>query len=183
MTLRKVTVPKLWMKDRLWYKQYCFLYDFVVEIDMDNYQESWWWFCSVLPLCGFFNYMLMMWKRYSIIKKNQMTQCYQYYLCSIFLQQYPGQRRTAGNGRFRGIPEISWKQYSGERIRWPDLSGFARNRQEPVKTGSRIRSPDSCVEFPALPGGFRPETGSFLRVFAGNSRNTASGIIHLGMYK
>jgi len=93
---------------------------------------------------------------------------------------FPGQRRTAGNARFHGIPEISWKQYSGERIRWPDLSGFARNRQEPVKTGSRIRSPDPCVAFLALPGGFRPEKGSFLRVFARNSRNTASGIIDLG---
>jgi len=28
----------------------------------------------------------------------------------------PGQRRTAENGRFRGIPEISWKQYSDEQI-------------------------------------------------------------------
>jgi hypothetical protein len=88
----------------------------------------------------------------------------------------------AGNGRFRGIPEVSWKQYSSERIQRPDLSGFARNRQEPVETGSRIRSPDSFVELLALPGGFRLETGSFLKVFAGNSRNTASGIIDLGLY-
>ncbi len=29
---------------------------------------------------------------------------------------YPDQRRTAGNGRFRRIPEISWKLYSGDRI-------------------------------------------------------------------
>ncbi len=92
----------------------------------------------------------------------------------------PGRTIQHGNGRFRGIPEISWKQYSGERIRWPDLSGSARNRQEPVKTGSRIRLPDFCVELLAFSGGFRPETASFLRVFAGNSWNTASGIIVLG---
>jgi len=29
----------------------------------------------------------------------------------------PGQRRTAGNDRFHGIPGISWKQYSGEWTR------------------------------------------------------------------
>ncbi len=89
--------------------------------------------------------------------------------------------RSKTYDRKRPVP---W--YSGDFIeavfRWPDLSGFARNQQEPVKTGSRIRSPDSCVEFLALPGGFRPETGSFLRVFGGNSRNTASGIIDLGKF-
>jgi hypothetical protein len=93
----------------------------------------------------------------------------------------PGRTIRPGNGWFRTIPEISWKQYSGERIRWQDLSGSARSRQEPGKTGSRIRSPDSCIEFLAFPGGFWPETVRFLQVSAGNSRNTASGIIDLGM--
>ena len=95
--------------------------------------------------------------------------------------QNPGRTIRHGNGRFRGIPEIWWKQYSGERIRWPDSSGSARNWQETVKTGSRVRSPDSCVESPAFSDGFRPETVSFLMVFTGNSRNTASVFIVLGM--
>ncbi len=30
---------------------------------------------------------------------------------------HPGRTIRHGSGRFRGIPEISWKQYSGERIR------------------------------------------------------------------
>ena len=33
------------------------------------------------------------------------------------------------------IPMISWQQYSGERIQWPDLFGFSGNRQEPATTG------------------------------------------------
>jgi len=39
------------------------------------------------------------------------------FIKNVLVIRYPGQRRTAGNGRFRGIPEISWKQYSGEWIR------------------------------------------------------------------
>jgi hypothetical protein len=42
--------------------------------------------------------------------------------------------------------------------------------------------PDSCVEFLAFFGWLRPETASFLRVFAGNPRNTASKIIVLGSF-
>ncbi len=95
---------------------------------------------------------------------------------------YPDRTSRHGNGRFRSIPEISWKQYSSKRIRWPDLSGSARNLQDSVKTDSRIRFPDSCVEFLAFSGGFLSETASFLRVCAGNSWNTASGIIVLGNF-
>ncbi len=84
-------------------------------------------------------------------------------------------------GWFRGISKISWNQYSGEQFQWPDLFGFARHWQKLVKTGSRIRLPDSCVEFLAFSAGVRPETASFQRVFAGNSRNTASKIIQLGI--
>jgi hypothetical protein len=72
------------------------------------------------------------------------------------------------------------KHYSGERMQWPDLSDSTRNRQEPVKTGGRIRSPDSWVDFLAFYEGFRPEMMNFLRLFAENSRNVASGIIVLG---
>ena len=50
---------------------------------------------------------------------------------------------------------------------------------EPVKTGSRIRLLDSYIEFLAFSCGFWPEMIRFLRVFPGNSWNTASGIIVL----
>ena len=40
----------------------------------------------------------------------------------------------------------------------------------------------SWVEFLAFSDRFRPETVRFLRVFCGNSRNTASGIIDLGLF-
>jgi hypothetical protein len=79
----------------------------------------------------------------------------------------PGQEVRAGSRR--KTPEIdgTWKQYSGKQIRWPDSFGSAWNKQEPGKTGSRIRSSDSCVEFLTFSGGFRPETVRFLRVSAG----------------
>jgi hypothetical protein len=47
------------------------------------------------------------------------------------------------------------------------VTGLVRNRQKPGKTDSRIRSPDSCVEFLTFSGGFRPKTVRFLRVSAG----------------
>jgi hypothetical protein len=83
------------------------------------------------------------------------------------VHHHPGQEVRAGS--LRKTPEIdgTWKQYSGKQIRRPDLSGSARNRQEPGKTGSRIRSPDSCVGFLTFSGGFRRETVRFLRVSAG----------------
>jgi hypothetical protein len=84
-----------------------------------------------------------------------------------YITHDPGQEVRAGS--LRKTPEIdgTWKQYSGKQIRRPDLSGSARNRQEPGKTGSRIRSPDSCVGFLTFSGGFRRETVRFLRVSAG----------------
>jgi hypothetical protein len=51
----------------------------------------------------------------------------------------------------------------------------------PVPTGTcRNRQLDTVTGFLVFFGRFRLETVSFLRVFAGNSRNTASGIIILG---
>jgi hypothetical protein len=74
----------------------------------------------------------------------------------------PGRTIRLGNGRFHIILEISWKQYSGERIRWQDLSGSTRNQQESGKTGSRARSPGLCVKFLAFFDGFQPEIHGIL---------------------
>ena len=93
---------------------------------------------------------------------------------------YPGRTLRHGSGRFHSIPEILWKQYSGDRIRYSVLFGPDRIRPKPVKTDSWIRSLDPDTGFIAFSSVFRPETASFLWVFAGNSRNTASGIIVLG---
>jgi hypothetical protein len=60
----------------------------------------------------------------------------------IDANNYPCRTILHGNDRFRGIPEISWKQYSGERIQRPDLSGSTRNQQEPA-TGYGHRIPAS----------------------------------------
>jgi hypothetical protein len=65
---------------------------------------------------------------------------------------------------------ISWKQYSGDRI-YPVPPGTYRKLSKPADGyGHRISG---------ISRGFRPETVSFLRVFAGNSGNIASGIIVL----
>ena len=66
---------------------------------------------------------------------------------------YPSREVRAGSDR--KAPEIDgkWKQESFGRIRRPDLSGFARNRNEPDKSSHRFRSKDSCFHFRHFPAG------------------------------
>ncbi|UJR23806.1 hypothetical protein I4U23_026782 [Adineta vaga] len=54
---------------------------------------------------------------------------------------YPGQTIRPETDQFQDLPEISWKQYFGDRILLLSLPGFIRNQQEPATTDSRIRSP------------------------------------------
>jgi hypothetical protein len=83
----------------------------------------------------------------------------------------PGRTIRQETRRIRGFPKISWKQYSGDWI-YPVPPGTKRNLSKPAAGyGHRIS------------GIFWLETVSFLGVFAGNSRNTASGIIVLGSSK
>jgi hypothetical protein len=56
---------------------------------------------------------------------------------------------------------------------------FIRFRPEPIGT-CQNRQPDTVTEFLAFSGWLRPETASFPRVFAGNSRNTTSEFIVVG---
>jgi len=76
------------------------------------------------------------------------------------------------------VGSADFREFHGSSI---PVTGFIRFCPEPVETGSWIRSPDPCIGFLVFSGRFRLGTVSFLRVFAGNSRNTASEIIVLGM--
>jgi hypothetical protein len=67
---------------------------------------------------------------------------------------YPGREVRAGSRRKTLESDETWKQYSSERIRF---------RLEPGKTGSRIRSPDSWVEFLVSSCGFPPKIHGILR--------------------
>jgi hypothetical protein len=64
------------------------------------------------------------------------------------------------------------------------VTGFTRFRPEPTGI-CQNRQPDAVTGFlhriPGIFGAFLSETVIFLRFFAGNSWNTASGIIVLGL--
>jgi hypothetical protein len=59
-------------------------------------------------------------------------------------------RRTSGTETAGSV--VFWRSH-GSSI---PVTAFIRFHPEPVKTGSRIRSPDYCVEFLAFSGGFSP---------------------------
>ncbi len=88
----------------------------------------------------------------------------------------PGQE-TADSRVFRRFHGSSIPaDKSGDRI-YPVPSGTDRNLSK-LAAGYGNRIP--WVKFLAFSCWLRPETASFLRVFAGNPQNTASGIIVLG---
>jgi hypothetical protein len=60
------------------------------------------------------------------------------------------------------------------------VNGFIRFRPESTGTCQNWQPDTVTRSFHRISGIFLPETVSFLRVFAGNSRNTTSGIIALG---
>ncbi len=110
-------------------------------------------------------------KAFALLKSyiSEVPKSFKSYIREITIQVEQSAKEPVGSADFMGAV-----------FRWTDLSGSAWNQQEPVKTGSWIRSPDLRTGFLAFSGGCRLETVSFLRVFAENSRNTASGIIVLG---
>jgi hypothetical protein len=102
--------------------------------------------------------------------------------CGTFDQQHRGTHTLWCALSIISQVEQSGTETAGSVVfRWTDpVTGFIRFRPEPTGT-CQNRQPDTVTGFlRRIPGIFRPETASFLRVFAGNSWDTASGIIVLG---
>jgi len=76
-------------------------------------------------------------------------------------------RKITGSGRKTPKIDRIRKQYSGDRIRLPVLTGSCLFRAETDKSGHRNRSPEYCFRFPVFSCGIQP-------VFLGVGVPTAS---------
>jgi hypothetical protein len=86
----------------------------------------------------------------------------------ILKQKVPGRTGLLGNGRFRGIPVISWKQYSGRKFFgfFPMISGQFLSEsteiwQESTEKNPKIFLPEYCFHVAAISGAFLQDTLTF----------------------
>ena len=103
------------------------------------------------------------------------------------MMHVPGWRIRQGNGRFRGLPGILWKQYSCLKIFWILSGNFrpfpdGKNRKGPQFIGKnpKISGREYCFHLPVISRFFLQDT----MIFPTNSRRLlqylVSGIVVMG---